>query len=124
MSLAEVPFFTVPQVPAMPANHDTLKVRVAVRNSNLAYLRKKRVRMVAWKMYLSVTEIDNRIHQLRVINRVDRELTYWYRKEDWKIQQGTRDAITSVEIFAKRGELINKFNYQFSKEAEAKLCQS
>jgi hypothetical protein len=78
--------------------------------------------MEEWRMHLSIYEIDNRIHQLRVFNRVDRELTYWYRKEVRSEIVGSRNPVTSVELFTKRGELINKFNYQFSKEAEAAAC--
>lgn len=124
MATLEIPEFAVPQVPAMPANHRQLKSRVAVRNSALAYLRKKRKRMEEWKMHLSIYEIDNRIHQLRVFNRVDRELTYWFRAEVQKEVEGSRNPVTSVELFTKRGELINKFNYEFSKEEEAKLCRT
>lgn len=119
MNALQLPAFAVPQVPAMPANHRTLKSRIAVRNSNLAYLRKKRIRMVEWKMHLAIYEIDNRIHQLRVFNRVDRELTHWFRAEVQKEIEGSRKPVTSVEVFNKRGELINKYNYEFSKEEEA-----
>lgn len=124
MSLLELPDFVVPQVPAMPANHRQLKSRVSVRNSALAYLKKKRKRMEEWKMHLSIYEIDNRIHQLRVFNKVDRELTYWFRKEVQKEVEGSRNPITSVELFTKRGELINKFNYALSKEEEVKACHN
>lgn len=124
MTTVEIPEFIVPQVPSMPANHSNLKNRVAIRNSALAYLKKKRLRMVEWRMHLSIYEIDNRIHQLRVFNKVDRELTYWFREEVKKEVEGSRKPVTSVEVFTKRGELINKFNYEFSKEEEAKLCRT
>lgn len=107
----ELPDYAVPQTAGMPVNSDTLQGRTRGRTAQLESLAKMRAKCEKWKMAGALAAIDNRVHQVKVIQRVDKRLTKWYRES-----LGEFGYISSKSVLAKRYLLVNEWSYKLSKE--------